>query len=314
MKRAFTLIELLVVIAIIAILAAILFPVFAQAKVAAKKTSDLSNVKQTALATTMYEGDSDDLYPMQSGHTCSGGWDMDSRILVPATWSASANADYAAGSGGACNRVMGGLVAAPNVIQPYTKNLDMWTMPGAPKQAGAITPLPGEHPAYVSYNFNGLLSSYSSTAVADNAGTPVWWPAFGQVARIGDTYAEPFLICPDGNSPCVFNGGGKLVNNAQACHDDSRNNTLQSGNTNGSESGMGNIHMTSFCFGKTENWAFADGHAKSRQTGTGDQKQDPWPIDGYVNGVPDTASGYEGHEAVWDQYCHTPIFRPDITH
>jgi len=43
--KAFTLIELLVVIAIIAILAAILFPVFAQAKLAAKKTSDLSNLK-----------------------------------------------------------------------------------------------------------------------------------------------------------------------------------------------------------------------------------------------------------------------------
>ncbi len=46
MKRAFTLIELLVVIAIIAILAALLFPVFAQAKAAAKKTVDISNFKQ----------------------------------------------------------------------------------------------------------------------------------------------------------------------------------------------------------------------------------------------------------------------------
>ena len=52
-KHAFTLIELLVVIAIIAILAAILFPVFAQAKVAAKKTVDLSNVKQLALGVAM---------------------------------------------------------------------------------------------------------------------------------------------------------------------------------------------------------------------------------------------------------------------
>jgi len=67
MRRAFTLIELLVVIAIIAILAAILFPVFAQAKVAAKKTTNLSNNKQDGLAMLMYAGDVDDnMAPLQS--------------------------------------------------------------------------------------------------------------------------------------------------------------------------------------------------------------------------------------------------------
>jgi prepilin-type N-terminal cleavage/methylation domain-containing protein len=70
--RAFTLIELLVVIAIIAILAAILFPVFAQAKMAAKKTAALSNIKQTALATTMYANDYDDTLPMQDSDPISG--------------------------------------------------------------------------------------------------------------------------------------------------------------------------------------------------------------------------------------------------
>jgi prepilin-type N-terminal cleavage/methylation domain-containing protein len=59
-RRAFTLIELLVVIAIIAILAAILFPVFAQAKMAAKKTVALSNAKQVALASFIYMNDYDD--------------------------------------------------------------------------------------------------------------------------------------------------------------------------------------------------------------------------------------------------------------
>ena len=59
MKRAFTLIELLVVIAIIAILAAILFPVFAQAKLAAKKAVDLSQLKQLSLAGEMWKADHD---------------------------------------------------------------------------------------------------------------------------------------------------------------------------------------------------------------------------------------------------------------
>jgi prepilin-type N-terminal cleavage/methylation domain-containing protein/prepilin-type processing-associated H-X9-DG protein len=63
--RGFTLIELLVVIAIIAILAAVLFPVFAQAKEAAKKTQCLSNTKQIALATSLYAGDYDDEMPIQ---------------------------------------------------------------------------------------------------------------------------------------------------------------------------------------------------------------------------------------------------------
>ena len=61
-KLAFTLIELLVVIAIIAILAAILFPVFAQAKLSAKKIAALSNVKQLGTSNLMYASDNDDMF------------------------------------------------------------------------------------------------------------------------------------------------------------------------------------------------------------------------------------------------------------
>jgi len=86
MKRAFTLIELLVVIAIIAILAAILFPVFAQAKAAAKKTQALSNAKQVQLATIMYTNDSDDVYPMGSGncwfYPTDGAWAWDTTPYI----------------------------------------------------------------------------------------------------------------------------------------------------------------------------------------------------------------------------------------
>ena len=63
MKRGFTLIELLVVIAIIAILAAILFPVFARAREKARQTSCLSNVKQIALGILMYAQDYDETLP-----------------------------------------------------------------------------------------------------------------------------------------------------------------------------------------------------------------------------------------------------------
>ncbi len=62
-KSGFTLIELLVVIAIIAILAAILFPVFAQAREQARKTTCLSNLKQLGLGLFMYAQDYDETFP-----------------------------------------------------------------------------------------------------------------------------------------------------------------------------------------------------------------------------------------------------------
>ena len=73
MRKAFTLIELLVVIAIIAILAAILFPVFAQAKEAAKKTSCLANVKEIATAGYLYAGDNEDVLPGNTWHQEASG-------------------------------------------------------------------------------------------------------------------------------------------------------------------------------------------------------------------------------------------------
>jgi prepilin-type N-terminal cleavage/methylation domain-containing protein len=64
-RKGFTLIELLVVIAIIAILAAILFPVFARAREKARQTSCVSNLKQVALASLMYTQDYDECPPGQ---------------------------------------------------------------------------------------------------------------------------------------------------------------------------------------------------------------------------------------------------------
>ena len=83
MRRAFTLIELLVVIAIIAILAAILFPVFAQAKEAAKKTTEISYFNQIGKATAMYLGDTDDRYFLSNSGGNPQGWGFGPPDTVP---------------------------------------------------------------------------------------------------------------------------------------------------------------------------------------------------------------------------------------
>ncbi len=72
-KRAFTLIELLVVIAIIAILAAILFPVFAKAREKARQASCSSNEKQIGLAVMQYVQDYDEKFPMRAYWTQATG-------------------------------------------------------------------------------------------------------------------------------------------------------------------------------------------------------------------------------------------------
>src|SRR5688572_11082762 len=86
-RRAFTLIELLVVIAIIATLAAILFPVFAQAREAARKASCQSNLKQIGTAAQMYGQDYDETYPggwnQNPSHPQGGGDQMWRIVLQP---------------------------------------------------------------------------------------------------------------------------------------------------------------------------------------------------------------------------------------
>jgi prepilin-type N-terminal cleavage/methylation domain-containing protein/prepilin-type processing-associated H-X9-DG protein len=112
-SRAFTLIELLVVIAIIAILAAILFPVFAQAREAARKASCQSNLKQIGSAWVMYLQDYDERYPTAND---PAGWD---------------HCPTMAGRG-----AFGGWIG--NLLIPYTKNVEIYQCPSTKDRANLV--------------------------------------------------------------------------------------------------------------------------------------------------------------------------------
>lgn len=113
-RTAFTLIELLVVIAIIAILAAILFPVFAQAREKARQTSCLSNMKQIGTGAIMYAQDYDETMP-------ETGWQ--GPCSNPTT-------------GAASDTFFSGVFAFPLAIQPYTKNYQVLVCPSDSLKGG----------------------------------------------------------------------------------------------------------------------------------------------------------------------------------
>lgn len=81
-NRAFTLIELLVVIAIISIIAAILFPVFAQAREKARATACLSNCRQIGLGIAQYVQDNDETLPLVSFPNLSGSWTVTAQAYI----------------------------------------------------------------------------------------------------------------------------------------------------------------------------------------------------------------------------------------
>lgn len=177
-RQGFTLIELLVVIAIIAILAAILFPVFAQAKEAAKRTSCLSNMKQAGVAMNLYVNDYDDVTP--SVVHLGGGADNDFY----------------------------------SILQPYVKNIDVfycpdrteWTMPSGDDCSGQTV---NPQMRCIGYGFNWGITSGSRTAMVGNRirfsggytepGVPLsQLVSTSQVFVYGDTGDNPrYTICPN---------------------------------------------------------------------------------------------------------------------
>jgi len=175
-RKAFTLIELLVVIAIIAILAAILFPVFAQAKDSAKQTQCVSNTKQMGLGAIMYAGDNDDVLPR---HDNNGSCTYGEVGCDQPDWG-----DFRYPSRGGEKDVM-----YFGVIQPYVKNNKIGVCPAlgdtkwsavmsSPGTYGVTAPTGGYNPADEAY-YQHTLSQMALNEYIVDWGLPVsagWGP------------------------------------------------------------------------------------------------------------------------------------------
>ena len=289
-RNGFTLIELLVVIAIIAILAAILFPVFAQAREKARQTSCLSNTKQLGTAGLMYVQDYDETICSGWGQRPSDGkWLAGYYLAVPPDWRPNTTQSSFIGASGSW----------ANVTYPYTKSSQILACPSGPEFR-----LPSQAKRYAapvkawwnsSYTFNGLLSSSSIAVVSSPALVPMFWEGDGKVQLAGFATSNPALNCPDPASPCVY------VPATSNCDPGKNGQTSSEYYMDGS---------TAWNHTKFENFLFVDGHSKSRPVGMQitpsqtDPNTDP-STDYDETGYPDQYNT--------EQYgCHPYLFRPDF--
>jgi prepilin-type N-terminal cleavage/methylation domain-containing protein len=295
-RRGFTLIELLVVIAIIAILAAILFPVFAQAREKARTISCLSNAKQQGLGIAMYVQDYDETFPMAFGwSTGTGGWAWQFYHSTPPDWRKGVTQGHIDRSA----------MFWINSIQPYVKNYQLYACPSGP-----VYQFPGldyanvnKPPVNTSYTYNGLLHCYTLAGIASPSSLDLLWEGGGKIQLAGQTGASPVLFCPDPNSACVYQ---PVTANGCASGNGGQSTILINAKSNTYTYGTIWVHTGG------QNWVLTDGHAKWRRLGasiqpslSGMSSTDPFP---YYD-----ANGFPVVGFVWNNGCHMPqAFRPDF--
>lgn len=281
--RAFTLIELLVVIAIIAILAAILFPVFATAKEKARQTSCLSNNRQWGSAFHLYLSDSDDTHPLaMSVDGAQGRYRWNVNHAVPYNWRTSLGAQYAEEM----------KTHWSNSVYPYLQNYGVYACPSGRQvkidnvnysETGGISP------REVSYTYNGHLHSFPATGVTSPSELILSWEGRGKVAVLGFALSQPTLACTQpitSSVPCVY-----------------RPASLPPG-------AMFVLLGTAWIHNKGANFTFCDSHAKWRRLGA---QTIPSHTDGRVD--PFTLYNVEGMPtAYWVddlQWRKAWLFRPE---
>jgi len=288
LRKGFTLIELLVVIAIIAILAAILFPVFAQAKLAAKKTNDLSQNKQMALASLMYSGDFDDT---AMAFPYAGTWSTS----CPGCSSATA---FKSGQMGAwwSDRVMPyvkskGIFADPSNQDTLYKCTGYW-LPGATSEAENLQLLADLAAGQTAPGLYRVTYTYNEF-VAHEDGNPLT-PGAAAMTGIPQP-ASTVLLGPSDNwfnrSSCQPNGTGTSVDYDWDLSTGGFGYELWGADADGS-------NMQNAGYNGGANFAYVDGHAKYAKLSIGAD---------YGVGTDGTAPGAIGYVA----YFPTAKTQPD---